>query len=407
MRLFTAQPSALAAPAGPSIFASVCARTSLSLLLVWGFWPGLAPACSVPVFRYALERWHPSPYQAFLFHRGPLAPAHKDLARRLTGEALSNQPPANLTLQEVDLDVQPPPVLLEMWQRYAHLTLPAVVVRFPRGAPAEGTLWAGSLTEEAVARLIDSPARKRLARSLVQGDSAVWLLLESGDQAKDDAAARLLETRLAHLRQTLKLPKIEEEDLASGMVSVPESALRVAFSLLRLSRGDAVESTLVHCLLGTEEDLRQGREIMAFPVFGRGRALCAVVGEGLTEENIDEASRFLIGPCSCMVKEENPGLDLLMAVDWDSQIRLVSTSAEDEPPPLTGFTAAAAATSNPAPSVLAAAAPPPPATNAAVAPPLATSAVHRSRLRLAMLSVLTVGLTIVIAGTFLLRRRHR
>jgi len=32
---------------------------------------GVAHACQVPVFRYALERWTPDPYEAFVIHRGP------------------------------------------------------------------------------------------------------------------------------------------------------------------------------------------------------------------------------------------------------------------------------------------------------------------------------------------------
>ena len=34
--------------------------------------PAVGQACSIPVFRYALERWQPSPYDVLIFHRGPL-----------------------------------------------------------------------------------------------------------------------------------------------------------------------------------------------------------------------------------------------------------------------------------------------------------------------------------------------
>ncbi len=30
-------------------------------------------ACSVPVFRYALENWYADPYRVLVFHRGPLS----------------------------------------------------------------------------------------------------------------------------------------------------------------------------------------------------------------------------------------------------------------------------------------------------------------------------------------------
>jgi hypothetical protein len=48
--------------------------------------------------------------------------------------------------------------------------------------------------------------------------------------------------------------------------------------------------------------------------------LYALVGAGITADNIREAGAFLVGACSCEVKRQNPGTDLLMAVDWDAQI---------------------------------------------------------------------------------------
>ena len=49
------------------------------------------------------------------------------------------------------------------------------------------------------------------------------------------------------------------------------------------------------------------------PVFGQGRALYALVGDGIKHETIDRAATFLIGKCSCEVREQNPGFDLLLA----------------------------------------------------------------------------------------------
>jgi hypothetical protein len=51
-------------------------------------------------------------------------------------------------------------------------------------------------------------------------------------------------------------------------------------------------------------------------VFGRGRVLYALAGRGINADNIREACEFLVGPCSCQVKEMNPGVDLLMDVAW-------------------------------------------------------------------------------------------
>ncbi|MDE2714511.1 MAG: hypothetical protein OSB74_09135, partial [Verrucomicrobiota bacterium] len=86
-------------------------------------------------------------------------------------------------------------------------------------------------------------------------------------------------------------------------------------------------------LLNSEDDLKElQHEPMAFPVFGRGRALNALVGKGINADMIDEASAFLSGPCSCQVKRQNPGFDLLTSVNWDqlleNQIRAYDDRAQ-------------------------------------------------------------------------------
>jgi hypothetical protein len=56
------------------------------------------------------------------------------------------------------------------------------------------------------------------------------------------------------------------------------------------------------------------------------------VGKGIFEDTIALASRFVVGPCSCQVKDQNPGFDLLMNVDWDEKIggSVVSEEASGE-----------------------------------------------------------------------------
>ena len=78
---------------------------------------------------------------------------------------------------------------------------------------------------------------------------------------------------------------------------------------------------LVRC----EPDLADRSDPIVFPVFGRGRALLPLIGAGITEKNIQDAAAFLVGPCSCQVKELNPGFDLLLSADWDS---LLSTNGQ-------------------------------------------------------------------------------
>ena len=91
-------------------------------------------------------------------------------------------------------------------------------------------------------------------------------------------------------------------------------------------------------LLGTEPDLHDLKEPMVFPLFGRGRALCALVGKGINKENLEEIGFFLAGPCSCTVKYQNPGVDMFFTVDWDAALMGEESAIPDvRPPALAGF----------------------------------------------------------------------
>jgi hypothetical protein len=159
----------------------------------------------------------------------------------------------------------------------------------------------------------------------------VWVLLDSGDAAKDTAAARLIEERLKYLESVLQLPKLEAQDIANGLVSVGQEGLRLEFSLLRLSRNNPNERPFIQMLLGAEADLDEMKAPIVFPVFGQGRALYALVGDGIKDETIEKAATFLIGKCSCEVKEQNPGMDLLLAADWKTIVESQTAGIPDLP----------------------------------------------------------------------------
>lgn len=292
-----------------------------------------ASACSVPVFRYALERWRSDPYHVVVFHRGPLSAETQSLIEALSPEGRAGALAANLQLHVVDLDGGVQPELLELWRSQETDTLPWMVVGYPQPqAPA----WSGPLTERSVQRLLDSPIRRQIARRILSGQTGVWILLESGDPQKDDAAFAALQRQLARAEATLKLPEIDERDIRDGLVSVDPAELKISFSTVRLSRDDADEALFVAMLLGSEPDLREFDEPIAFPVFGRGRVLYALVGPGINDNTISEACATLVGPCTCQVKDQNPGIDMLMAVDWDSLVPS-TIEADTALPPLAGL----------------------------------------------------------------------
>lgn len=298
-------------------------------------------ACSVPVFRFALERWPSDPYIAVVFHRGKLTAEQQKVVKALTKDGLAGLSYANVAVETVDLDdPKMSPELKALWEPHAkqEAALPRIVLRYPHQTRVPLDAWSAPLDMESVKQIIDSPKRAELAQRIVKGDSAVFLFLESGDKKQDDERFAILEKEVAHQQQVLKLPEIDPADVAQGFVTIPPDQLKIQFSVMRLSQQDPREQVFVNMLLGTEEDLHELRdEPMVFPIFGRGRALYAIIGKGINKEIIGAAGVDLTGPCTCTVKDQNPGTDLLMALDWESVVKPIDDGKEPVVPTLTGF----------------------------------------------------------------------
>ncbi len=319
---------------GPCVL--VCAVTVLCPALL---------ACTTPVFQYARERWRADAYEVVVYHRGPLAnhdQAALDQLRSYESHDKSvsdRRRPANLRVATVDLAVGDAPPAPAM-------QLPGIVLRYPRAGSHRGVVWSGPLGSASVAAVVDSPIRRRVARQLLGGEAAVWILVESGQPERDEAAARVLESELESLERTLARAGPGEgvaamQSYGPGDTPTPEGVFRPSFSLLRVSRSDPAERVLVSMLLGSEPDLREyADQPIAFAVFGRGRVLYALVGKGINRNTIREACAFLSGPCACVIKVESPGTDLLMAANWDAFLRGAQV-IDEALPPLVGVLPAA------------------------------------------------------------------
>lgn len=296
----------------------------------------LAQACNVPVFRFALERWRPDSYRAVLFHRGPLTAAEQNLIRPLAEH--HDKRLANLSFHAFDLDDAAADsgdavADRELFAALGSPSLPRLVIQYPAQLKISQPAWSGHLSPEFVATTLDSPLRQELASRLAAGQTAVWLLLESGQPAQDDAVAERLETQLRELEQQLELPELSNSPEDALATTLP---LELKFSILRIPRDVPAEHALVATLIGSEPDLAERSDPMLFPVFGRGRALFPLIGAGINTKNIHDAAAFLAGACSCEVKEQNPGFDLLLAVDWldllaDKGIALTALEATSQP----------------------------------------------------------------------------
>ena len=271
-------------------------------------------ACNVPVFRYALEHWRPDPYEVIVFHRGALDPGDRESVRLLGQHAAGAFTPTNIAVKVVDLDTPTAAPLRKLFEAQVKPALPWVVVRNRNVDNNKTVVWAGKLSARSVRLLLDSPLRRELVKRLLDGATAVWVHVGSGDREKDDASAQLLATELRRLSSELKLPKLT--DSPEDKVSDRGPPLRVAFSMVRLRRGDPDEQFLLQCLLNSEPELARRKEPMAFAVFGRGRCLAALIGAGLNARNIKSACASLLAPCTCDVQTEMEWFDLLTTAGW-------------------------------------------------------------------------------------------
>lgn len=363
--------------------------------VVPALWSWTLPACNVPVFRYALERWEADSFQIVVFHDQPLTAEQQELLSKL--ENRGGNAPANLAVNSVNLAQAVPQPLQALWNAQENPAPPWMVARHPKQTGIERPVWAGPFTADAVGSLVESPARRGIAQKLLSGDAVVWLLLESADKRHNDATEQLVQTELRKLEKSLALPERSPLDPPIN----PDLPLKIAFSVVRVARSDPAERMLVNMLLNWNTNLTASQEPMLFPIFGRGRVIPPAIGEEIRAEAVRDMAEFLTGPCSCEVKAMNPGYDLLLAANWNS------LSAYEEillpsPPPLVGMSqfAAVAATNSsspaPQPSVSVA------SVTSAPAPP------GGDRLFRNLASIFGIGVVCIAVATLVLKvRTHR
>jgi len=284
------------------IFAALLA---LAILL-----PAQAQACTIPVFRYALEKWDLTRYDIFVYHRGPL-PAELQKTLKAWDDAPNK---ANLDITRIDLDAKVAPKLLKLWEREAkNAETPWMLVRYREAKDDDASAWSGPCTTANLQRVADSPMRQAILTHLTRGASHVFVMLTSDDAELDRTVHAKLQKDLAVLEKKIKLDAPAEIDLAKLRLPLP---IKVSLPLLVMDRGKPDEAAFVNLLLATEAGLDKTKGPIVFPIFGRGRVLCSLSGEEI-DDKLSFVTEFLCKGCSCDVKELNPGIDMLMLANWN------------------------------------------------------------------------------------------
>jgi hypothetical protein len=274
-------------------------------------------ACNIPVFRYALERWKPDASEVVVFHNGTLSTEEFEQIKSLTAPTHQH---VNANVVQVDLASAIHSEHTDLWtelKQSSRATLPHVLVRTKLGQGRFINHWHGSLASACEVGLYLSPAREEIRDRILAGHSVVWLLVASQDAEKTQAAKQLTEGTFESLSKNVPLP---EGIGLPGSELYSEVPLVLKFSLLQIDPKDPKEAFLVRLLTGFRSQAFEGGEPLLVPVFGRGRALEVIPASDLNAKLIEDLTLYLSGACSCQVKEQNPGFDLLIDTDWESEL---------------------------------------------------------------------------------------
>jgi hypothetical protein len=165
-------------------------------------------------------------------------------------------------------------------------------------------------TPAQVMGVTSSPLREKIAGEILKGKLCIMLFLNSGNAERDAKG-------LAELRK-----------------AVSSSPFAAIIPVVELSRTDQAEKHFISMLLNVESDLKDLKEPMLFGIFGKFKALEPLVGAGITGENINYMIEFLTADCSCLIKDNLPGTDILYPNKWDSPATAMVNAILDSDPSL-------------------------------------------------------------------------
>lgn len=276
---------------------------SLAVVLAWG--GGAVRGCTIPVFRFALDRWESDAFRLEV----PAATAKQAETAKLLVPLRGNGS-ANLKIKDAGESSE---------------------TRLLDSREGKEPMWSGALNAGNLNSILESPARQELLKRILDGESVIWVVVDDG-KPESKAAADRVEKRLKYLEQVIALPPQDPDDPDSQLG--PGPALKLKLTMMRVSMKEASEKLFCSMLAGQKcaETLAHG-EPFAAPVFGRGRVLGSWPLKDLDDTAMEDITMFLTGRCSCRVKRESPGWDILLKVDWESALRKAQEARGSGPAP--------------------------------------------------------------------------
>ncbi len=257
-------------------------RKYIKILVLAGI---LSLACTTRVSEWVLLNALPNQYTLICFHNGKLTDEMKNKNIEISEQINS----ANILFRTVARsDVKAPYY----------------------GLYYEDRLFSKYDTPSAIRNLTTSPLREMVAAELMAGKLCVMVYLKTDNKELDD-------------RGLVSLKKALDSSPFGSIISIVE-----------LSRNSREEAHFVSLLLNVEDDIKNIQKPMLYGVFGRFKALEPLVGNGITEENIGFMIDYLTAECSCLIKDDLPGTDILYTSRWENpQPAMLNKIIDDNPQP--------------------------------------------------------------------------
>ena len=268
-------------------------------------------ACSVPVFRYALEQWPPSRYRT-----RRLSPRRTLQSDRATCSKIADAARPRERQRSSAVDLERGTGSKAVWDREGKgIRLPRLLLRYPDSEPEVAERVVGPLAIEPVVALFDFASAARHVRPADLGQRGGRpAALERRRSLPTRRPARSCRGSARASPARIELPR----GRTTGRRSSPTLPLRVAFPVVEVRTRAARGRPRPHAARQRGRAGRGARTDRLPGVRPRpGTVQPARQGPGEAGE-LQRSLEFLCRACSCQVKELNPGVDLLMTGNWDT-----------------------------------------------------------------------------------------
>jgi hypothetical protein len=255
-------------------------RKYIKIILLAGL---MSLACTTRVSEWVLLNSVPRKYDLVYFHNSPISASLKKQNLALT---------ESIKTSNIQFNTMSRPGISKPYY----------------GLFYKGRLFSDYQGTDELKGLTSSPLRKEIAAELMAGKLCVMLYLKTDNPEKDEKGLNTLHRAIA------------------------SSPFGKIITIVELSRNSRDEHHFASMLLNVEDDLKDIQEPMLFGIFGRFRALEPLLGRGISEENIKLMIAFFTAECSCLIKDDLPGINILFTEKWDHpQTALLNKIIDDNP----------------------------------------------------------------------------